>query len=344
MNTFNLTGKIGTVKETDKFKPIETTTFDSGWQIKRCRFNCISGTNRVMLTAEAGKWSDDSKNEKIYTVGKAVDDGKAPKLEIPWSERFDQKNIESVANFRKYVISLGEDKRTEYIAEPDFVDAVEALIKNEEYVNSNFRILGTQELQYDAAKGRCYSTYHVQKIYLIADDVEEKTELRVDMFFTDDVWNDCEDRVVLKGFTKYYDSRIKANGFEPITIVLRDQPEAKLNRLKEIFAADEGEVKEIAFFTDIIDGAERKDIKLEDLSEDVKADIEMGLLDFDEVARSMGGAIYGDRLTEIRFNRLSSTCANDTAYSVTDLIPPKAKQTDEIPDLFDDDDDDDDDI
>ena len=112
MNQFTFVGKIQNIKDSESFHPVEKRTFDSGWSMTTVRFNCISGTNRVMCVAQGGKWNDDKKNV-VKTFSKAVtnEDGsvtKGEKIDIPWAKRFDEKEIEKVAGYRKFVVDLGD--------------------------------------------------------------------------------------------------------------------------------------------------------------------------------------------------------------------------------------------
>lgn len=112
MNQFTFIGKIQSIKDSDSFHPVEKKTFDSGWSMTTVRFNCISRTNRVMCVAQGGKWNDDKKNV-VKTIAKTVtnEDGsvtKGEKIDIPWSKRFDEKEIEKVAGYRKFVVDLGD--------------------------------------------------------------------------------------------------------------------------------------------------------------------------------------------------------------------------------------------
>ena len=117
MNTFEFCGKIALGKETEKFKPIEVRTFDSGWTNTTLRFNCISDTNRVLCLSQGGKWKDDKKNS-IKTFSKTVKDEngnviKGENITIPWDQRFDKEQIGRVAGFKKFVCDLG-DLKTRY--------------------------------------------------------------------------------------------------------------------------------------------------------------------------------------------------------------------------------------
>ena len=111
---FNFTGKIALGKETDKFKPIERKEFTSKWMNTTVKFNCVSGTNRVLCMTQGGKWVDDKKNT-VKTFGKSTTDAngnviKGTAIEIPWAKRFDQDQIDKVAGFKKFVVDTGDYK------------------------------------------------------------------------------------------------------------------------------------------------------------------------------------------------------------------------------------------
>ena len=113
-NNFSFVGKIALGRDSEKFHPIERKDFSSGWTNTTVRFNCVSGTNRVLCMTQGGKWSNDSKNS-VKTFGKSTTDAngkvtKGEKIEIPWNKRFDQDEIEKVAGFRKFVVDTGDYK------------------------------------------------------------------------------------------------------------------------------------------------------------------------------------------------------------------------------------------
>ena len=111
---FNFVGKIALGKETEKFKPIDRKEFSSGWTNTTVKFNCISGTNRVLCMAQGGKWTNDKKNiVKTFSKSTTDENGKIIKgtnIDIPWNKRFDEDQIDKVAGFRKYVVDTGDYK------------------------------------------------------------------------------------------------------------------------------------------------------------------------------------------------------------------------------------------
>lgn len=111
---FNFTGRIALGKDSEKFHPIERKEFTSKWMSTTVKFNCISGTNRVLCVAQGGKWVDDKKNS-VKTFSKSTTDEngkvtKGEKIEIPWAKRFDKDQIERVAGFKKYIVDTGDYK------------------------------------------------------------------------------------------------------------------------------------------------------------------------------------------------------------------------------------------
>ena len=114
MAVFNFCGKISLPKQTEKFNPIDKRDFNSGWTNTTVKFNCLSGTNRVLCMAQGGKWINDKKNV-IKTFGKTTTDEngkvtKGDKIEISWAKRFDEKEIAKVAGFRKFICDTGDTK------------------------------------------------------------------------------------------------------------------------------------------------------------------------------------------------------------------------------------------
>ena len=113
--TFNFTGKISLPKETEKFKPIEKKEFSSKWCSNTVKFNVISGTNRVLVMCQGGKWSDDSKNT-VKTFSKSTTDAngnavKGTSIDIPWAKRFNEEEVAKVAGFKKFVVDTGDYKQ-----------------------------------------------------------------------------------------------------------------------------------------------------------------------------------------------------------------------------------------
>ncbi|MFR1944948.1 MAG: hypothetical protein ACLS20_06580 [Faecalimonas umbilicata] len=100
---FEMTGKLSISKETEKFKPWEEKTYDSGWVKRRLLFNVTCGDNRHMLAVDDGSFEDG--HGDVYTFTKAtVDESgnkkKGESITIPFKERLTSPKIAEVAEFK----------------------------------------------------------------------------------------------------------------------------------------------------------------------------------------------------------------------------------------------------
>jgi len=375
-NIFNFTGKIVLGKDSEKFHPIDKQTFKSGWTMTTVRFNCVSGTNRVLCTAQGGKWSKDEKNT-IQTLSKSTTDanGKVSKgktITIPWEKRFDAEQIDKVAGFRKFTCDTGDvamrykvqnlitafeknnatdeameeigiynlndakaalekslAKKKVFLSEWDFAEYVAKVAASDKFKDKLFHISGNYDISYNADKNRYYTNYRVTRVILASEDSVPETELRADLFFDENVWDDSRyeetGRCFLNGWTSYYDNSLKKNGFMPLSVAIKENDEKKLERLKEKFSGDE-KIKEIGLILKVINGAEIVEVTMDMLDEATREDIECGLLDFEDVKRELGGRVVGDRISELRFTKLNpkKNVPQDTLYSADDMHEARA--------------------
>lgn len=107
-------GKLSMPKESEKFKPFEERTFDSGWKKKTLKLNMICGTNRHMLSLEAGCYSDGHNDIYLYSKGGQDANGNKIKGEpftIKFTDRLTSPRLEEVAEFKKSILDLEERGR-----------------------------------------------------------------------------------------------------------------------------------------------------------------------------------------------------------------------------------------
>ena len=374
-SVFNFTGKIALGKDSEKFHPIERKEFSSGWMNTTVKFNCVSGTNRILCMTQGGKWKTDSKNV-VKTFGKSTTDAngnvtKGTAIEIPWSKRFDQDQIDKVAGFKKFVIDTGDykmryklqnlvaafekgtvtdemiaeteidnlddakaaleksqAKRKEFVAEWDFAEYMIRVAQSDKMKDKLFNISGTYEVSYNADKDKFYTNYHVNRVTLAAEDVEPKTEMKIDFYYGEGAWDDSTydetSKCFVNGWVDYYDSNLKKPGFKPMAIVVREDDEKKRKALKRKFTCDD-EIKQIGLTLSVIEGAEVIELTMDMLDEETREDIECGLLDWEEVKRELGGRAIGDRVSELRFAELTpkKNVPQDTVYSSDDMHPAR---------------------
>lgn len=372
MANFEIIATLKAAKETDTFKPFEVRDFNSGWQNTRYRFNAISGNNRFALEISGGKWTDDKKN-KILTLSKAEPGKKAGKLEIAWADRKNPEKIDQVAGFRVYTCNLltfderkaleeagkaeeAQKKNHQFLEKTEYASLVKKVIDSGKYADAKFRILGTVDFQYSETKGQYYRTFSVDKMYRVPDDTPYKAEMTINTFYTEDAVDaesyDETKKMLFNCYTDYYFSSIKANRFVPMTLVINgnggEQSEKKAAGFKKTLAKfdDDATVRKIGLVCDMIDGAEAQAITYDDLDEDTRDNIDMGLIELEDAIKALGGNVMGQRVSEYRVKSLARNSAKGsepTVYTEEDLCKlPVVETVEEEIDIFADSDDDDD--
>lgn len=374
MAQFNMVGKIVPIKDTDSFKGYEEKVFDkSGWMTQKLRFNFVAGTNRHLVEINAGKWRDDKKNSVVYTYSKPEEGKKSEPIQIKWEKRNDPSEIEKVAGSRIFTIDTdtyqnrkameenGEDEALEaskkkckhFIAGCDFVDFAKKVVYNDKIKDWTFRIRGNVNYSYSESTGKYYANYEVQKIYRVDESTEASSEINMNFFFAEGAMdsNDYDEtgKAIVSGFTPFYDSNTKKSWFCPMSLVIRgdndEKGKKKIAVWEKVFSKfEDDEIRKINLSCQKIDGAEKADIKLEDLSEEVQDNVNAGLISLAEAIRDAGGQMYGDRIQEIRIEKLgrgSSKGSETTTYTLDEVNakPHKEEEKEEPVNIFDDEED-----
>lgn len=375
-NNFSFVGYLKPVRDSEKMKGFTTTNYDSGWMNERLRFNVVCGDNRHMVEINQGRWKEENKNA-IYGFTRGESGKKGEAVQIPWAKRNDPATIESMAGWKVFTVDLetfnhrkeleeaGETealeaankKRKHFLAGTEFCEYVNKVVNSEKTKDMKFRVNGTITYNYSEKNDRYYSTYEVNKIYRVDDDTPVSSEVSVEFYFAEDVM-DASDyaetgKAIVSGYTPYYDSSLKRTCYCPITMAMRfGTDEAGMKKIKgwqKIFSKfEDDEVRKINLVCQQIDGAQRVAITYDDLDDDTKENIDFGLITLEEAIRDAGGNMFGDKIQEIRIEKLgrgSAKGSETTVFTLEDMTKKpfneEIKVEDEedvVVDLFDDDD------
>lgn len=370
MAQFEIIATLKAAKETDTFKPFEVRDFNSGWQNTRYRFNAISGTNRFMLEIGGGKWVDDKKNQ-IFTFSRAEAGKKPEKMTVKWEDRKNPEVIDKVAGYRIYTCNLltfderkaleeegkedeAKKKNHQFLEKTEFASLVKRVIDSGKYAGTKFRILGTVDFQYNAKNNQFYRTLSVDKMYKVADDTPCKAEMTLNAFYIEGTVDaesyDDTKKMFFNCYTDHYFSSVKGNRFVPLTLVINgngdEKAEKKAMAFKKMFEKfdDEATVRKVGLVCQMIDGAEEQAVTYDDLDEDTRDNIDMGLIALEDAIKAVGGTMMGNRITETRVKSLSRTSAKGsepTVFTEDDLKKlPVVEAVEEEIDIFANDEDD----
>lgn len=246
----------------------------------------------------------------------------------------------------KVALEKSKAKKKVFLSEWDFAEYVTKIAASDKFKDKLFDISGTYDVQYSPDKDRFYTNYHVNKIVLADADATPKTELKIDFYLGDNAFDDSQyeetGKCRVNGWISYYDNSLKKSGFAPMTVTIK-KDEKKVTYLKKKLTVEEG-IKQVGLTLNVIEGAEIVEITLDMLDDETREEIELGLIDFEEYKRAMGGNIAGDRVSELRFSKLTpkKEKLQDTVYHTEDMHAARVEVVEESDeddnfDMFDDD-------
>ena len=103
------------------------------------------------------------------------------KLDVAWDDRFDEDIISQVANYRKYIVDLGEDHggRQEFITVYDMIQHLQ-----EHLPNYDGRVVVTGQFTRDwyGKKKMYFSKFRIQNVFAAPEERKSRLMIKSDMF------------------------------------------------------------------------------------------------------------------------------------------------------------------
>lgn len=223
----------------------------------------------------------------------------------------------------------------------DACEFMQKVLASDKVKDTVFCISGTVDYFYDSEKGTFHRNYIVNNIKIPYEN-NASAEMRIDFYFRENPVDDSDiektGKAYINGFTKYYDNRMKTNGFVPITLVVHSAELAKNMARKLNGINGNCEIMHIGLIADIVEGASINALTYDDLSDEDKEDVDCGLLDLNELLRVLGGNKVGEKVKELSFNRVNSMkrIAEDAECRVEDMVPARPKVDSNVSDDEDD--------
>jgi len=317
-NSFEFIGNISFNK--DENKVLETIQYDSGWQTKRLNVGIKpTATNGIFLKADA--LYNPTETNTIFTMGK---DGS--KLEIPFKDRNKQSSIDMVADFKKFTVDLetncevktkryklkyqiinieNREEKTaedleklanykkeyienstnlhEFISDYDFI----LFLKESAVILKQHKIRVKGSLDMSMWNEKYYVGYVPNHVEFIQDEVENKLEATIDVYFDknaiDDTLLKTDGKLLVNGYLISYDKNAKGDRFFPKTMVLKGvnfEDEAQVSQyemLKSFIETDKNTIYHMLWNANIYKGAEIKEFTYNDLTDAQKKMVDVGL-------------------------------------------------------------------
>lgn len=231
-------------------------------------------------------------------------------------------------------IEKSQKKRKEFISEKDFLEHIKKVIDSGKYKDKLFNVSGNIVVELNKMNGQFYTKFQPNRIYLAADDAETMCEGEFKIYYGKDGLDalslDETGNYYLNGYTFEYNTETKKNDLAcPVTCVLPakiegdDKWEKIAAKFVKYFTVDGDEYKEIGLKCNLLNGAQRKELDLDDLDEETRENIELGLITIEDVKRELGiSNTYGDRVQAYVITGLMqgySKGAQETAFTEEDF-------------------------
>lgn len=273
-----------------------------------------TGKKREMLSMTFGvKESDsnmafveafDSVQETIKTMD--VDN---EKIEVDWDDRFDEDIVSKVANYRKYIVDLGEDHggRQEFITAYDMIKHLQ-----EHLPNYDGRVVVTGQFTRDwyGKKEMYFSKFRVQNVFAAPEERKSRLMITADLFYNKSSFDDSDfdenKKITLDCYIEQYINKDEGRKYVPIQVVfsgtkydLSNERHKKLFDYKmKYIKVKQKNMVHIPWEMVLLRGAEEADFDESMLTDAQKEQIELGIKTLDDFKPK--GNIYGDRIDEFR--------------------------------------------
>lgn len=246
----------------------------------------------------------DSKQKVIKTMD--VDN---EKMDVDWDDRFDEDIIEKVANYRKYIVDLGDEHggRQEFITAYDMIEHL-----REHLPNYDGRVVVTGQFTRDwyAKKKTYFSKFRIQNVFAAPEERKNRLLLTMDLFYNksslDDSDFDENKKMTLDCYIEQYINKDEGRKYVPIQVVfsgakydLENEKHKKLfdYKMKYIKVKNKNMVH-IPWEIVLLRGAEEAEFDESMLTDSQREQVELGIKSVDDFRPK--GNIYGDRIDEFR--------------------------------------------
>ena len=231
------------------------------------------------------------------------------KMDVDWDDRFDEDIIEKVANYRKYIVDLGDDHggRQEFITAYDMIEHLREYLPD---YDGRVVVTGQFTRARYAKKKMYFSKFRVQNVFAAPEERKNRLFLTMDLFYNkaslDDSDFDESKKMTLDCYIEQYINKDEGRKYVPIQVVfsgakydLENEKHKKLfdYKMKYIKVKNKNMVH-IPWEIVLLRGAEEAEFDESMLTDSQREQVELGIKSVDDFRPK--GNIYGDRIDEFR--------------------------------------------
>lgn len=299
--TFNL---IGRVKVTDKTFNLGNS-YDSGWTDNSMYVGVDCGNgNTVYAEMRSGFYSDPDKESVIraYSKDEKDDAGKSKSVEIAWEDRLDESLYDSISDSSFLTVGVEKDVKDKTVYKK-FLTAYDAVEYLNEHLEDGMIVNVKGTIGYSEYEGNVSTKKEITSIVLskIDDEADFKATFSQTILVDSKSMgkkNDDKGTMELAAYVVDYVGKPKIDGEKievkknvtyPKTfeVAINENPEITAKMLQRFFKPKKGKITEITVTGNLVEGGSTVNITEDDIPDDIKELIEMGLYSEEEAEKKI---------------------------------------------------------
>ena len=298
--TFNL---IGRVKVTDKTFNLDNS-YDSGWTDNSMYVGVDCGNgNTVYAEMRSGFFPDKDNVIRAYSKDEKEDAGKSKSVEIAWEDRLDESLYDSISDSSFLTVGVEKDVKDKTVYKK-FLTAYDAVEYLNEHLEDGMIVNVKGTIGYSEYEGNVSTKKEITSIVLskIDDEADFKATFSQTILVDSKSIgkkNDDKGTMELAAYVVDYVGKPKIDGEKievkknvtyPKTfeVAINDEnPEITDKMLQRFFKPKKGKITEITVTGNLVEGGSTVNITEDDIPDDIKELIEMGLYSEEEAEKKI---------------------------------------------------------
>lgn len=296
---FNL---IGRVKVTDKTFNLDNS-YDSGWTDNSMYVGVDCGNgNTVYAEMRSGFFPDKDNVIRAYSKDEKDDAGKSKSVEIAWEDRLDESLYDSISDSSFLTVGVEKDVKDKTVYKK-FLTAYDAVEYLNEHLEDGMIVNVKGTIGYNEYEGNVSTKKEITSIVLskIDDEADFKATFSQTILVDSKSIgkkNDDKGTMELAAYVVDYVGKPKIDGEKievkknvtyPKTfeVAINENPEITAKMLQRFFKPKKGKITEIIVTGNLVEGGSTVNITEDDIPDDIKELIEMGLYSEEEAEKKI---------------------------------------------------------
>lgn len=297
--TFNL---IGRAKVTDKTFNLDNS-YDSGWTDNSMYVGVDCGNgNTVYAEMRSGFFPDKDNVIRAYSKDEKDDAGKSKLVEIAWEDRLDESLYDSISDSSFLTVGVEKDVKDKTVYKK-FLTAYDAVEYLNEHLEDGMIVNVKGTIGYSEYEGNVSTKKEITSIVLskIDDEADFKATFSQTILVDSKSIgkkNDDKGTMELAAYVVDYVGKPKIDGEKievkknvtyPKTfeVAINENPEITAKMLQKFFKPKKGKITEITVTGNLVEGGSTVNITEDDIPDDIKELIEMGLYSEEEAEKKI---------------------------------------------------------